>query len=128
MILSSWATTTAEDTIAAGKEIPVENPSSGLPLYWFQLYVYKDRAMTESLVRRVEKVGYKGTDTIASHWFVLKRTIESCSGHVPGMFDPYPTYDMDLKIAPVRTPTRYDTDGPPLIPDLDTMNLLSPMI
>lgn len=59
MILSSWATTTAEDTIAAGKEVPVENPSTGLPLYWFQLYVYKDRAMTESLVRRVEKVGYK---------------------------------------------------------------------
>jgi len=60
MILSSWATTTAEDTIAAGKEIPVQDSSSGLPLFWFQVYVYKDRAMTESLVRRVEKAGYKG--------------------------------------------------------------------
>ncbi|KAK3816475.1 MAG: peroxisomal glycolate oxidase [Benniella sp.] len=59
MILSSWATTTAEDTIAAGKEIPVQDSSSGLPLFWFQLYVYKNRAMTESLIRRVEKVGYK---------------------------------------------------------------------
>ncbi|KAF8955822.1 Hydroxyacid oxidase 1 [Entomortierella lignicola] len=59
MILSSWATTSAEDTIAAGKEIPVLNDTPGLPLFWFQLYVYKDRAMTESLIRRVEKVGYK---------------------------------------------------------------------
>ncbi|KAG0057472.1 Hydroxyacid oxidase 1 [Gryganskiella cystojenkinii] len=59
MILSSWATTTAEDTIAAGKEIPVDESTPGLPLYWFQLYVYKDRAMTEQLIRRVEKCGYK---------------------------------------------------------------------
>ncbi|KAF9106994.1 Hydroxyacid oxidase 1 [Mortierella sp. AM989] len=59
MILSSWATTSAEDTIAAGKEIPVQHDTPGLPLFWFQLYVYKDRSMTESLIRRVEKVGYK---------------------------------------------------------------------
>ncbi|KAF9172908.1 Hydroxyacid oxidase 1 [Mortierella sp. AD010] len=59
MILSSWSTTSAEDTIAAGKEIPVQHDTPGLPLFWFQLYVYKDRAMTESLIRRVEKVGYK---------------------------------------------------------------------
>ncbi|KAF9360995.1 Hydroxyacid oxidase 1 [Mortierella sp. AD094] len=59
MILSSWSTTTAEDTIAAGNEIPVQHNTPGLPLFWFQLYVYKDRAMTESLIRRVEKAGYK---------------------------------------------------------------------
>ncbi|KAF9429308.1 Hydroxyacid oxidase 1 [Entomortierella beljakovae] len=59
MILSSWSTTSAEDTISAGKEIPVKLDTPGLPLFWFQLYVYKDRAMTESLIRRVEKAGYK---------------------------------------------------------------------
>lgn len=26
---------------------------------WFQLYIYKDRALTESLVRRIEKAGYE---------------------------------------------------------------------
>ncbi|KAF9142148.1 Hydroxyacid oxidase 1, partial [Linnemannia schmuckeri] len=60
MILSSWSTTSAEDTIAAGREIPVDQSASGgLPLFWFQLYVYKDRAVTEQLIRRVEKAGYK---------------------------------------------------------------------
>ncbi|KAI1320447.1 Hydroxyacid oxidase 1 [Mortierella claussenii] len=59
MILSSWSTTSAEDTIEAGKEVPVDQEIPGFPLFWFQLYVYKDRAMTESLIRRVEKVGYK---------------------------------------------------------------------
>ncbi|KAF9559607.1 Hydroxyacid oxidase 1 [Mortierella alpina] len=59
MILSSWSTTSAEDTIEAGREVPVDNDSPSLPLYWFQLYVYKDRAATEKLIRRVEKAGYK---------------------------------------------------------------------
>ncbi|KAF9971733.1 Hydroxyacid oxidase 1 [Actinomortierella ambigua] len=61
MILSSWSTTNAEDTITAGKEVPVvpESGSSALPLYWFQLYVYRDRSATERLIRKVEEVGYK---------------------------------------------------------------------
>ncbi|KAK3836228.1 MAG: hydroxyacid oxidase-like protein 1 [Linnemannia gamsii] len=59
MILSSWSTTSAEDTIAAGQEVPVDLSTPGLPLYWFQLYVYKDRVVTEQLIRRVEKAGYK---------------------------------------------------------------------
>lgn len=61
MILSSWSTTSAEDTIEAGQEVPVAKDSPSLPLYWFQLYVYKDRVATEKLIRRVEKAGYKGT-------------------------------------------------------------------
>ncbi|KAF9413603.1 Hydroxyacid oxidase 1 [Podila epigama] len=59
MILSSWSTTSAEDTIEAGREVPVDESTPGLPLYWFQLYVYKDRSVTEQLIRRVEKAGYK---------------------------------------------------------------------
>ncbi|KAF9381231.1 Hydroxyacid oxidase 1 [Podila verticillata] len=59
MILSSWSTTSAEDTIEAGQEIPEDLSTPGLPLYWFQLYVYQDREVTEQLIRRVEKAGYK---------------------------------------------------------------------
>ena len=62
MILSSWSTTSAEETIEAGQEVPVSKDSPGLPLYWFQLYVYKDRVATEKLIRRVEKAGYKGIE------------------------------------------------------------------
>jgi len=46
MILSTLSNTRVEDVVAAASG-PV----------WFQLYVYKDRAMTEALVRRVEAAG-----------------------------------------------------------------------
>jgi 4-hydroxymandelate oxidase len=46
MILSTLSNTAVEDVVAA---------ASG-PI-WFQLYVYKDRAATEALVRRVEAAG-----------------------------------------------------------------------
>jgi 4-hydroxymandelate oxidase len=48
MAVSTLATVSLEDVAAAG---------SG-PL-WFQLYVYKDRMITESLVRRAEAAGYR---------------------------------------------------------------------
>ncbi|HEY4058564.1 MAG TPA: alpha-hydroxy acid oxidase [Kofleriaceae bacterium] len=49
-ILSTLSTTRVEDVVAAAAgRIPV----------WFQLYVYKDRAATEALVRRVEAAGVK---------------------------------------------------------------------
>jgi 4-hydroxymandelate oxidase len=46
MILSTLSNTRVEDVVAAASG-PV----------WFQLYVYRDRAMTEALVRRVEAAG-----------------------------------------------------------------------
>src|SRR5690606_752228 len=46
MILSTLSTTSIEDVLAAATG-PV----------WFQLYVYKDRAATEALVRRAEAAG-----------------------------------------------------------------------
>ena len=45
-VLSTLSTTAVEDVVAAASG-PV----------WFQLYVYKDRAATEALVRRVEAAG-----------------------------------------------------------------------
>ncbi|KAK4535999.1 hypothetical protein CDCA_CDCA07G2024 [Cyanidium caldarium] len=49
MGLSSWSTTSLED---------VEAHVPGLPKF-FQLYVYKDRALTERLVKRAEKAGFR---------------------------------------------------------------------
>src|SRR6185312_4209352 len=45
-ILSTLSNTAVEDVVAAATG-PV----------WFQLYVYRDRAVTEALVRRVEAAG-----------------------------------------------------------------------
>lgn len=49
MTLSSWSTTALEEVAAAA-------PGG---YRWFQLYVYKDRAVTLELVRRAERAGYK---------------------------------------------------------------------
>ncbi|KFU84799.1 Hydroxyacid oxidase 1, partial [Chaetura pelagica] len=50
MMLSSWATSTIEEVAEAA-------PAG---LHWLQLYVYKDREVTKSLVKRAERAGYKG--------------------------------------------------------------------
>jgi len=49
MTLSSWSTVALEDVAAAA-------PAG---YRWFQLYVYKDRAVTQDLVKRAERAGYK---------------------------------------------------------------------
>ncbi|NWI52607.1 HAOX1 oxidase, partial [Calyptomena viridis] len=50
MMLSSWATSSIEEVAEAA-------PAG---LRWLQLYMYKERAVTESLVRRAERAGYRG--------------------------------------------------------------------
>ncbi|KFP18287.1 Hydroxyacid oxidase 1, partial [Egretta garzetta] len=50
MMLSSWATSSIEEVAEAA-------PAG---LHWLQLYVYKDREVTKSLVKRAERAGYKG--------------------------------------------------------------------
>ncbi|KAK1170708.1 hydroxyacid oxidase 1 [Acipenser oxyrinchus oxyrinchus] len=50
MMLSSWATSSIE-------EVAESAPNS---LRWLQLYIYKDRELTKSLVLRAERAGYKG--------------------------------------------------------------------
>ncbi|XP_054051577.1 2-Hydroxyacid oxidase 1 [Rissa tridactyla] len=50
MMLSSWATSSIEEVAEAA-------PAG---LRWLQLYVYKDREVTKSLVKRAERAGYKG--------------------------------------------------------------------
>ncbi|XP_078086486.1 2-Hydroxyacid oxidase 1 isoform X2 [Mustelus asterias] len=50
MMLSTWATSSIEQVAQAA-------PGA---LRWLQLYIYKDRELTKSLVRRAEEVGYRG--------------------------------------------------------------------
>ncbi|XP_063297570.1 2-Hydroxyacid oxidase 1 [Pelobates fuscus] len=50
MMLSSWATSSIEEVAEAAPE----------SLRWMQLYIYKDRNLTRSLVQRAERSGYKG--------------------------------------------------------------------
>ncbi|MEE6474406.1 hypothetical protein FKM82_010367 [Ascaphus truei] len=50
MMVSSWATSSIEEVAEAA-------PDS---LRWLQLYIYKDRNLTKSLVQRAERLGYKG--------------------------------------------------------------------
>ena len=57
MILSSWSTTSIEDVATAAARAQEEGQTAGLR--WFQLYVYRDRALTAQLVHRAEKAGYK---------------------------------------------------------------------
>lgn len=47
--MSTLSTTSIEDVAAAAPETHK----------WFQLYIYKNREITKSLIRRVEKAGYK---------------------------------------------------------------------
>ncbi|XP_072298186.1 2-Hydroxyacid oxidase 1 [Eucyclogobius newberryi] len=53
MMLSSWATSTIEEVAEAGG-------GPGAPgVLWMQLYIYKDRELSLSLVRRAEQAGYQ---------------------------------------------------------------------
>ncbi|XP_028267370.1 2-Hydroxyacid oxidase 1 [Parambassis ranga] len=54
MMLSSWATSTIEEVMSAMTTSAGEGG-----VLWLQLYIYKDRELTLSLVRRAEKAGYK---------------------------------------------------------------------
>ncbi|KAM9843759.1 2-Hydroxyacid oxidase 1 [Aulostomus maculatus] len=54
MMLSSWATSSIEEVMSAMTESP-----GGGSVLWLQLYIYKDRELTLSLVRRAEEAGYK---------------------------------------------------------------------
>lgn len=54
MMLSSWATSTIEEVMSAS--ITMLGHKGVL---WLQLYIYKDRELTLSLVHRAEEAGYK---------------------------------------------------------------------
>ena len=49
MVLSSWSTTSMEEVAEVSRNA----------LRWFQLYIFKDRALTEDLVKRAAANGYK---------------------------------------------------------------------
>ncbi|NWU74255.1 HAOX1 oxidase, partial [Onychorhynchus coronatus] len=66
MMLSSWATSSIEEVAAAA-------PGG---LLWLQLYVYKDREVTEALVRRAERAGYSGIFVTADTPYLGRRVAD----------------------------------------------------
>ncbi|XP_055625413.1 uncharacterized protein LOC129768057 [Toxorhynchites rutilus septentrionalis] len=63
--LSTIATSSIEEIAAGAPNSPK----------WFQLYIYKDRKLTESLVRRAEKAGFKAIVlTVDAPMFGLRRS------------------------------------------------------
>nr|XP_057905949.1 hydroxyacid oxidase 1 [Doryrhamphus excisus] len=54
MMVSSWATSSIEEVMSAMTTSP-----GAEGVLWLQLYIYKDREITLSLVRRAEEAGYK---------------------------------------------------------------------
>ncbi|HEX9035811.1 MAG TPA: alpha-hydroxy acid oxidase [Ktedonobacterales bacterium] len=76
MTLSTMATVALEEVAAA----------AGGPL-WFQLYVYKERALTEALVRRAEAAGYRALVLTVDAPYLgrRERDIRSGFGLPPGM-------------------------------------------
>lgn len=54
MMLSSWATSTIEEVAEASA---LATGAGGI--LWMQLYIYRDRELTLSLVRRAEQAGYQ---------------------------------------------------------------------
>uniref|UniRef100_A0A8D0KP83 (S)-2-hydroxy-acid oxidase n=1 Tax=Salvator merianae TaxID=96440 RepID=A0A8D0KP83_SALMN len=63
MMLSSWSTSSIEEVAQAA-------PTA---IRWLQLYIYKDRGVTRSLVQRAEKDGYKGIFVTVDTPFLGKR-------------------------------------------------------
>uniref|UniRef100_A0A3B3DKW6 Hydroxyacid oxidase (glycolate oxidase) 1 n=1 Tax=Oryzias melastigma TaxID=30732 RepID=A0A3B3DKW6_ORYME len=68
MMLSSWATSTIEEVMSAMMAV-----QGGEGVLWMQLYIYKDRELTLSLVRRAEKAGYKAIFVTVDTPFLGKR-------------------------------------------------------
>ncbi|NWW71205.1 HAOX1 oxidase, partial [Climacteris rufus] len=66
MMLSSWATSSIEEVAEAAPD----------GLRWLQLYVYKDRAVTEALVRRAESAGYRGIFVTADTPYLGRRVAD----------------------------------------------------
>uniref|UniRef100_A0A3P9HH17 (S)-2-hydroxy-acid oxidase n=1 Tax=Oryzias latipes TaxID=8090 RepID=A0A3P9HH17_ORYLA len=68
MMLSSWATSTIEEVMSA--MTAVQGVGGVL---WMQLYIYKDRELTLSLVRRAEDAGYAAIFVTVDTPFLGKR-------------------------------------------------------
>lgn len=86
MILSTLSNRTIEDVRAA---------SEGL--LWFQLYIYRDRAVTAELVRRAERAGCTGLVLTVDTPILGRRERDLLNGfHVPAEF-PAPNLGVDMR-------------------------------
>lgn len=86
MILSTLSNRTIEDVRAASSV-----------LLWFQLYIYRDRAVTAELVRRAERAGCTGLVLTVDTPILGRRERDLLNGfHVPAEF-PAPNLGVDMR-------------------------------
>ncbi|KAJ3413391.1 Hydroxyacid oxidase 1 [Chytridiales sp. JEL 0842] len=57
MILSTYSTCPLEDVISASSMVGKGVPGNGM--FWFQLYMYQNREVSEYVIKRAERAGYK---------------------------------------------------------------------
>ncbi|TKR60299.1 hypothetical protein L596_027564 [Steinernema carpocapsae] len=93
MICSSLSTTALEDVAKA---------SSGEAVLWFQLYIYKDRKVTQDLIARAVKSGFKAIVlTVDTPIFGRRRADERNAFQLPYMkFANFMEYAKDLTVTP----------------------------
>ncbi len=74
MVLSSVSSTSLEEVAKAG----------GKGLRWFQAYIFQDRRLTEDLVQRAERAGYKALVLTVDHCIMgrLKGSRLSLPSHI----------------------------------------------
>ncbi|KAI8323649.1 hypothetical protein GQ54DRAFT_286057 [Martensiomyces pterosporus] len=99
MILSTYSTTSLEKVIAQGTK---DNQ------YWMQLYVYKERHISEALVRRAEKAGFKALVLTVDAPSLGRRLIDARN-----KFNPPPHLHLENFMEPeiVNNPDGYHPDG-----------------
>ncbi|KAJ1793359.1 Hydroxyacid oxidase 1 [Coemansia sp. RSA 2399] len=73
MILSTFSTTSMEKVMAQAKGNS----------YWMQLYVYKDRAVSENLVRRAEAAGFKAIVLTVDTPMLGRRLVDMRNKYIP---------------------------------------------
>lgn len=93
MILSTMSTTTIED-VAAARSAPT----------WFQLYVYKDRSISTTLIKRAEAAGYSALVLTVDTPFLGRRERD-----VRNNYAPPPGYD--LVNLPLEDMSQYETEN-----------------
>lgn len=81
--------------LATGSSVPLEEVSG--PVRWFQLYLLRDRGVTEDLVHRAVAAGYRAIVLTADAPVVGHRpgATASRAGWRNANFDPYPGIDAD---------------------------------
>ncbi|KAJ2450778.1 Hydroxyacid oxidase 1 [Coemansia sp. RSA 2336] len=98
MILSTYSTTSMEKVIAQG---------DGSTQYWLQLYVYEQRSVSETLVRRAERAGFKAIVLTVDAPVLGRRLVDARN-----RFNPPPHLRLENFMDPDVANSTYAPDQP----------------